>query len=384
MAPSMSASLANEPTRHPPTIIFGKSNSNMVEGSTSSMYDMSHASVVLSLTIPTAKPLFQGISRYIYTGRETFCDIMCTTNTSKAYTVPTVKDPKIKDVVATLPYSKKMSFSSLGKGETPWQKLKFDEARILRNDMLKMERNEFLAKLQSDRKALEQIEQEELALLEQTAEYNNSKNEKAVENYMTGMLYVKHSLRPVMARKLTLSKEDERRMFREVMDIQDELCALATKLKLKPIRGLTLEPRGKASRRKRQVENAAARRLQRWCKMLIAKHIAKERCQAVRDIKRNKAANIIQIMFKNVGMKHFLESLERGNKNDAAKVTYPCPYSPMHSTFLPCTPLSRHRITRCKLTKPFPPPPPPKYTTTKSRSFNAPAANSWPHKRCGS
>ena len=280
--------------------------------------------------VSTVKPLCESISRYIYTGRSTGCDIMCCTNTSKATAVPVVKDPT---TAVTLPYTKKFSFASLGKGETPWQKLKFDEARISRNNALKMERDAFVERLHADRRALEEIEAEEKTLLaaapgsgggggdcdiDVNADPDAStKGKNESRNYA---LFVRHSLRPVVSRKLTLSKEEERRMMREIGELQDELCSLAAKMSLKPIRGLTLEPRGKASRRKRQVENAAARRLQKWCKMLAAKRLAKQRCQIFRDEKRSQAAKTIQVMFKKIGTKSFLKNCEAGRKNDAAKV----------------------------------------------------------------
>ena len=330
-------------------------------GESMSDYDLLQGSssvLLLTTPTPTVQGLWPGIDKFVYTGRETFCDIMCTTNTCKEYVVAPVKNLKIKDTVATLPVSKKFSFASLGKGETPWQRLRFEEARQKRNEALKRERDEFLEQLGEDRAYTASLDDQRMAAaqqqtlkqqtkLQQQKEQDPSQSYEAdfepesegpeteTENGPNGLpapagpapvpslLVIKLGLLPAheRSRKLaTLSKEEERRLQRETHELQDELISLASSLQLGPIKGLTLEPRGKASRRRRQIEHAAVRRLQRWARMLAVRSLARARCDLVRHNKRDRAARTITRFFHSLKMRSFKANLQEGMRNDAARV----------------------------------------------------------------
>lgn len=308
--------------------IFHKENEGSIEigGSGSILFDTNNPSISSALATPTAQPMSLGIEKYVYTGRETFCDIMCTTNTAKMYVVPPVRNPKIKDTIVTLPYSKKYSLSSIGKGETPWQKLKFEEARQKRNEMLKKERSLFLEQLSEDKRRIDE-EDQQAADFQQTEEYKAlieiEESESQTSSSSRAFLFVKYGQMPTIekSRKVDgISKDEERKMIKEVNEVHDELCALASKLGFKPIKGLTLEPRGKASKRKKQIENAASRRMQRWCRMIIAKRAARARCTEFRDMKRNNAARTICRMFRNAGQNNFKAKMVQGQRDAAATV----------------------------------------------------------------
>lgn len=118
---SATVAAAEEGSSFPQIFLKGKEGSVRVggQGDLQDYADMSTASVIMELSVSTAKPLPLSIDKFVYTSRETFCDIMCTTNTSKMYVVPEVRSSNLKDTVATLPVTKRFSFSSAVKGRLP-------------------------------------------------------------------------------------------------------------------------------------------------------------------------------------------------------------------------------------------------------------------------
>ena len=99
-------------------------------------------------------------------------------------------------------------------------------------------------------------------------------------------------------------------------EIADELCKLSSRINLPIIPGLTLEPRGKASKRQRNIRIAAHRRLVLFMRMIVAKFKARRYIAQVRQNLHNKMARRIVRLFRMIMAKSFTSkalAVKRGN-----------------------------------------------------------------------
>ena len=217
--------------------------------------------------------------------RTTLCDIMCTSNTIEAY--QSSKREKLKNLVATMPYEKSKTLNGPVKGATLVQKLKVQHINARKTEELKRQRDEFVNQMKH-----EKYERDKL------------KNKAATKIQAAFRGFKKR-------RKKFLGRKPKPPVVLTQSEIYDELCAMASKLELPPIPGLSLEARSRASRRKRKIESVATMRIQKFFKMLVAKKRAKGklRQRSVENIDR--AARRIAKFFTYIkdknAMNRFLE-----------------------------------------------------------------------------
>ena len=88
-------------------------------------------------------------------------------------------------------------------------------------------------------------------------------------------------------------------------EIADELCDLAARIKMPRIPGLTLEPRGKASKRQRNIELAARRQLVLFFKMIRARSIARRYVAQVKSQRNDLMQKRIIRLFRMIFAKSF-------------------------------------------------------------------------------
>ena len=88
-------------------------------------------------------------------------------------------------------------------------------------------------------------------------------------------------------------------------EIADELCALAARIQMPRIPGLTLEPRGKASKRQRNIELAARRQLVLFFKMIRARSIARRYVAEVKSQRNDLMQKRIIRLFRMIFAKSF-------------------------------------------------------------------------------
>lgn len=176
--------------------------------------------------------------KYVPASRSTHADLLCTTTTHRASSIP-LPAPKLSGLSVTLPYKKTIKIiGNVEKGSTNFQKLKFAEAKVQNNLLLKAERDEYLNRLLNDR--LEKEDREYKAAVVIQRHFRGFRKRPKPKRY----------LRPEKKIPIILLSK-----------LQDELCSLQQTLSLKVIPGLTLEPRGKASRRRAKIEYAASMRI---------------------------------------------------------------------------------------------------------------------------
>lgn len=183
--------------------------------------------------------------------RTTLCDIMCTSNTIEAY--QSSKREKLKNLVATMPYEKSKTLNGPVKGATLVQKLKVQSITARKTEELKRQRDEFVSQMKREKYDKDKLKNKAATKIQ--AAFRGFRNR----------------------RKKISSRKPKPPVVLSQSEIYDELCAMASKLELPPIPGLSLEARSRASRRKRKIENVATCRIQIFFKMLVAKKKAKEK-----------------------------------------------------------------------------------------------------------
>lgn len=226
------------------------------------------------ILIPTARAMNQTHPLYSPAMRTTGCDIMCLTNTSiVANTLSSTGS--LKSSTATIPYEKlKRVVGNKFHGSTPMQQLRASEVKLKRNNELKAERNSYFAQIRKEeqgRKTSTQVPEVD------------TKDEPIQEKHMK----ISHT------------------------DIYEELCNLQSQISLKPVPGLSLESKGKHSKRKAKMEAAAARRLQLFFKMIVSRHSARLYMSAYANHLRHVSARAVVKFFRLVKLKALTKNLER-------------------------------------------------------------------------
>ena len=229
-------------------------------------------------------------TNFVTTAAPTMCDVLCTTNTTIKYGVAPVEH-KMKDTVGILPFKGRriQRVTQLVKGETPWQKHKMTEAHASRNVSLKDERDEYMAHLEE-----EKFEKNWIDFLCATR----------IQAIWRGMLS-RDKLDKRRSRPL-IYKRRRKPVYKVVQSqMQDELCELAHKLDLKPIPGLCLVSRGKASKRMKKIQSAAAFRMQIFFQLIVAREKARRVLMEKRHERIFKAARTVARFFKSLKMRTF-------------------------------------------------------------------------------
>ena len=203
---------------------------------------------------PTAAAMSISVPKINSTGRSTYCDIMCISNTEKVFeeAKEKKKSRKMSDIRANLPYKKPENLINPLKiaDPTPMQRLKQSQFKKVLNQELHVEREEFLAKLSKDRMIKHQLEKKSAIIIQST--FRGFRTRK----YRFGMITA--SRKPL---KVALTPDV----------ISAELCTWAIKLGLKPIPGLSLISKSAQRKRKAKFQFAAAIKLQCFFRMLVCK-----------------------------------------------------------------------------------------------------------------
>lgn len=236
---------------------------------------------------PTARPMAMSITSFISSFRTTACDIMCTLNTSIIAT--SLKDSDVKPV--SLPYKHQFSLKSESKGSTPFQKLKLAESHRKKHEEFLEERREYFDRLYFSRSIAKEIA-------------NQSKencNDPETQKKLANETLESFSKKPISC-----------------LEIQDELCNLASKLGLKPIAGLNLEPRSKTFKRRFKIENAASFRIQRFFRMILERKKARFYMASVRTGLIHKHAKVVTRFFRFIIIKNFTKKCDVSKRHAAA------------------------------------------------------------------
>lgn len=250
---------------------------------------------------PTFSPMSLTRNNLVYAGRTTMTDIMSVINTTSVFKKDKSQSPeKGSPFRANLPYKK--SPSKLGAvlfADTQWTKLQLAKTQRERNSRLVMERNYFMNELHLERS---------------DEEWHRHFSVVKIQALFRGF-----RCRP---RSLEQREMQHKRMrvFNSVEEIRKELVAHARLLRLGAIKGLTLEPQDKESRRLRKIVFAASLRLQRFFKMLRARNKARRRLVERWTEIRNKMARRLVHFFKYVFMVSFTKKAEKVKRGAKAVV----------------------------------------------------------------
>jgi tetratricopeptide (TPR) repeat protein len=240
----------------------------------------------------------------------TQCDILCSTNTVINFVADKVEFP-LKDVMGVLPYKSRRNkrLGTWKKGETPWQTLKMTEGKVNRNEVLKQEREEFMIKLKYEQDEREMIRQFFASRIQALFRGMISRKVNGDRRRFKPIPYI-------------LRKKPRYRVVPSV--VQDELCILATILKLEPIPGLSLISRGKASKRMKKIQYAAALRMQKFFSMVSNR----AKCCRIMDYKRymrlHGASKTISRFFKSLKMRTFASRCRLEKQERAVVVLQNC------------------------------------------------------------
>lgn len=253
---------------------------------------------------PTFSPMTVSRSNLIYSGRTTTCDIMSVINTTSVFKRSTPSPEKSSPFKATLPYKKnKAKLGNVLNADTPWTKLQLFKSQKERNVQLIRERNYFMNELANERSD-EEWHQHRCA----------TKIQAAFRGFRT--------------RPRTLQHYDIQRTRKKVRntarDIQDELYAHAKLLKLTVIPGLTLEPRGKESRRRRKIAYAASIQIQEFFKMIVARRYARIRLEERKHEIRNLMARKLVRFFRYLFMLSFTKKADKMKRGANAVIIQNC------------------------------------------------------------
>eukprot|EP01041_Mallomonas_annulata_P011593 gene11593-24267_t len=199
--------------------------------------------------IPTANAMTFSTLTFVSTSRTTSCDIMCTSNTESERRVTQKHGPS---TVMALSASASFPYQSMDtivrfKGSTLVEKYRYATSQEKRNESLKRERNIFFTKMEKER-----IE---------TSKRRTDAASK-IQAHFRGYVVRRPPIHP--------RQRFENGPHFSIVDLQEELCSLAEILELKPIPGLSLETRGKRSRRRARIELAAVIRVQTCVRKFLA------------------------------------------------------------------------------------------------------------------
>lgn len=243
--------------------------------------------------VVTACGLQQSVTATTVSGRATYCDLMCTTTTSSEFfeeNVPRKKFAKALNVA--LPYKKHLCLEEIShKNVTPFQGMKNSETIKQRDKLLKLEREEFMRKTAYDR--MMKLKAERLGA---------TKLQSLFRGYASRPKIASNRRRPKGPRVLS---PEELRNF---------ICDLTSKLNLSHIQGLTLKMKTKNSRQRYRIENAAAFRIQKFFKMLVARRKAKIYMAKVERKKHFAALSVLRRV-----LRHFAQIIRKRKDLEAFK-----------------------------------------------------------------
>lgn len=250
------------------------------------------------MEVRTALPMNIAPTTYSPTFRLTACDIMCTTNTKVM--IPEQKRSSAKDSPnAYIPYEKLNRIKGQAlEGITPFQRLKIAEIKVKRNNDLKRERNEYFWKIMQEKER-----------------HNESCCKAAIriQKHFRGYLL---RLRRQRIRQIYTPKP--KRVEVSLIGIHDELCGWADKVALKPILGLSLEPKHKTSKRKLKLEATAANTLTAFFKMIMERNKARRRMNEYHIKVANWAALVCTRFFRLVKIRTLAKNVNFQNRRMAA------------------------------------------------------------------
>ena len=235
----------------------------------------------LDVVVPTVSAMSISAMSFVATSRTTVCDIMCTTNTEIARHSKSEKKG-FKSLpyspVVKFPYQPDIRIVSGSRGKTNVDKYILAGHQSKRNEKLKRERVEFFKKVQEEKN-------------------NKLKLERDC------VIRIQACYRGYRVRRPTSYRKKEKKCAnmkstRNFNELQEELCTLAEGLDLKPIPGLSLENRGKKSRRRARLELAAAIRIQSFVRMSLAVLSTTRQLERIRRTRMERAAAVLQRFFK--------------------------------------------------------------------------------------
>jgi hypothetical protein len=191
--------------------------------------------------------------------------------------------------MATLPYDKigQLPMSGQRKGGTLFQKFRAGENIERKNVDLRREREDYMRKLFLDKK-----------------ERDDKIYRAAV---MIQKIYRGFKVRP---RSYSYVPRRKKKKVFTQNELHDVLCEMAGKLELKPIAGLNLESRVKASKRKQKIENAAAFIIQRFIRMIFQRSMALIVVKTRKLDQINKSARVITRAIRFLKTKNFVKRAE--------------------------------------------------------------------------
>jgi len=230
--------------------------------------------------VPTVCGISLSVMTIISSSRTTVCDIMCTTNTERSRTRNAAGSQSDVPFVR-FPYQKQETILSKGKkGKTQTDIYRFSAQQQKKSQEFIKERNQFLLKLHQER---------EDKLRRETA------SAVKIQSIFRG-----YNIRKPTSYKPRSTNKPE--IFgasnKNIMELHEELCALAESLSLKPIPGLTLENRSKKSRRRTRIELAAIIRIQSFVRMSLAIIKTRNLLEKQRRLKQERMACKIQKFFR--------------------------------------------------------------------------------------
>lgn len=246
------------------------------------------------LLVRTAKSMDVTYPAYVQSQRTTLCDVMCTSNSAMPLMELPTPPEKLRPLLATLPYEKIPLVGPM-KATTKFQKFKVDGNKTRIIEELKKERLEFLEKIKAEKD-----------FLDMKKSRSTIKIQAAFRGYK------------IRRKRRTYIPKKKFRSGLSQNEIQDDLCKMAVELKLKPIAGLNLEWRTKASKRKIKIEYAAAYRIQRFFKMITARNLAKVVVQSKRIDYLNQQAKVITRAIVYMKTKNFAKRVDAMKRERSA------------------------------------------------------------------
>lgn len=248
-----------------------------------------------SVYVPVKSPMAIANVSYLPAARTTISDIMCTINSYRYFEVGKPDEDR-ENLIASLPYKKQRNTEKANAGPTRFQKYKMAEVKERKIDEMRRDREDYFAKLASDRRAVQSRKNWSIIKIQALFRGFRRRRQK-------GIAYM-----PKRKNVAILTQ----------IQIQDELCQMATSLSLEPIPGLSLEARSKTSRRKNRIENAAAFRLQKFFKMLYNRSIARAYLAIKRDERLQRCARTITKAVRFMKTKNFLKRCDQIKKTRSA------------------------------------------------------------------
>ena len=266
--------------------------------------------VDISTSPPRGQDLTLTIPSVVTSNRTTSTLVLCTLNTAviRNVKVDSPTKPKLSmSAKATLPYASRRNTTSLnainspGKGgKTQFEDLRGLETHLQRNQELKEERDLYMDALYKEREEIEWIDY--LSACKIQAIYRGFNVRGRSEEYQYYGRSPPRSPKRKSNETYFLSSTPTHTFRNEIVD---ELCSYASTLKLAQIRGLTLEPRGKANRRKQKMQISALARVVKFFRMICARSNALRDMRELLIEKKKKMANRIIKCFRLIFIKKF-------------------------------------------------------------------------------